>query len=117
MTGLITWICLALCAGVVCAIVLLSVRKPMRELLQVNSYILPAKRFYLRTFSLLILLAVLSVLVSTGGPCAEQSKTFMNRVWWVAEQLSSVFWAAIISIGGYALLLTILFAVLGRYRD
>ncbi len=117
MVGFITWICLLLCAGVVCAAVMLTVRKPMSDLLRVNSYISPARRFYLRTFSLLIVLSVLSVLISAGGPCAEQSKNFMECVWWVADQVSSVIWAAILSVGGYALLLTILFAVLGRYRD
>lgn len=117
MVDFITWLCLLLCAAVVCAVVMLTVRKPMSELLQVNSYILPARKFYLRTFSLIIILAILSILISAGGPCAEQSENFMERVWWVADEVSSVIWAAILSVGGYALLLTILFAALGRYRD
>ena len=117
MVASITWIALVLLAGAVCLLVIAAIRKPMNQLLKASSYIDPARRFYLRSFCLIILLATLGTIVSTDGPCEEQSEHLMQGVWWVLRSLSPVLWGAILSIGGYALLLTILFAVLGRYRD
>lgn len=117
MIALIVWIALVLLACVICVAVIFAIRKPMSELLKANSYISPARKFYLRSFSLIIFLATLGVVAAAGRPCAEQSKYFMKEVLWIADNLSPVFWSAILSLGGYALLLTILFAVLGRYHD
>lgn len=117
MVALIVWIALTLLAGAICVVVILAIRKPMSELLNVNSYVRPARKFYLRSFSLVIFLAALGTIVTAGGPCAEQSKHFMQCVWWVVDNLRPVLWSAILSLGGYVLLLTILFAVLGRYHD
>ena len=117
MIVLIVWITLVLLAGGVCVAVIFAIRKPMSELLKANSYISPARKFYLRSFSLVIFLATLGVIVAAGGPCAEQSKTLMQGVWWIVDNLSPVLWSAVLSLGGYVLLLTILFAVLGRYHD
>jgi len=117
MTALIFWIALMLLACAVCVAVIFAIQKPMSELLKANSYISPARKFYLRSFSLVILLATLGVIAAAEGLCAEQSKSFMQGVWWVVDNLSPVLWSATLSLGGYALLLTILFAVLGRYHD
>jgi len=117
MVALIVWIALVLLAGVICVAVIFAIRKPMGELLKANSYISPARKFYLRSFSLVMLLATLGVIVAARGPCAEQSKCFMQGVWWVVDNLSPVLWSVTLSLGGYVLLLTILFAVLGRYHD
>jgi uncharacterized transporter YbjL len=117
MITLIVWIALVLSTGVVCVTVIFAVRKPMGELLKANSYISPASKFYLRTFSLVLFLASLGVIVGAGEPCAQQTECFMQCVWWVANHLSPVLWSAVLSIGGYVLLVTILFAVLGRYHD
>ena len=117
MVALIVWIALVLLAGVVCLAVIFATRKPMSELLKSNSYISPARRFYMRSFSLIIFLATLGTIVETGGPCAEQSRNSMECVWWAVGSLSPVLWSATLSLGGYVLLLTILFAALGRYHD
>ena len=117
MVASIAWVALALLAGVVCLLVIATIRKPMNQLLKANSYISPARKFYLRSFCLIILLATLGTIVSTDEPCEEQSGHLMPGIWWILRSLSPVLWSAILSIGGYALLLTILFAVLGRYRD
>jgi len=117
MVALVIWIVLALLAAAVCLIVIGAIRKPMNELLSANSYVSPARGFYVRSFCLIIFLATLATIISAGGPCAEQSKTFMEGVWWIVDSLSPVLWCATVSLGGYALLLTILFAVMGRYRD
>ncbi len=117
MVALVIWIVLALLAAAVCLLVIGAIRKPMNELLSANSYVSPARGFYVRSFCLIIFLATLGTIISAGGPCAEQSKDFMQCVWWIVDSLSSILWCATVSLGGYALLLTILFAVLGRYRD
>jgi len=41
----------------------------------------------------------------------------MEYAWWVVNRLEPAFWAAALFLIGYVVLLTILFAVLGRYRD
>ncbi len=117
MVTLIVWLVLAFFCALACILAIFAIRKPMCDLLKVNSYISPAMKFYLRSFYLIILLAILAVLAAAQGPSAEQSQNFMQCVWWAASHLSSVLWSILLTIGGYALLLTILFAVLGRYRD
>ena len=42
---------------------------------------------------------------------------FISCGWWAVDGLDWVFWSASLFLIGYVLLLTILFAVLGRYRD
>jgi hypothetical protein len=89
----------------------------MRDLLSTNSYITPARKFYLRTFALVLFLATLGIVVAAGKPCDEQSKSFMPCVWWVFDGLEPVLWTVTLALGAYVVLITILFAVLGRYRD
>ena len=117
MVALVIWIALALLAAAVCLLVIGAIRKPMNELLSANSYVSPARGFYVRSFCLIIFLATLAAIISIGQPCEEQSKHFMQCLWWILDSLSPVLLSAILCIGGYALLLTVLFAVLGRYRD
>jgi len=117
MVALIAWIVLALLAAAVCLLVIVAIRKPMNELLSANSYMSPAGSFYLRSFCLIIFLATLGTIISVGQPCEEQSKHFMQGLWWILDSLSPILLSAILCVGGYALLLTILFAALGRYRD
>jgi predicted cation transporter len=115
MTGLIVWVALAASAVVICVAVICAVRSPMRKLLEVNSYISPAKEFYLRAFSVLVFLAALAVVSKTDTP--ESGKAFMEYVWWVVKATQPIFSAFSFGLIVYAALLTILFAVLGRYRD
>jgi hypothetical protein len=117
MAALAIRIVLALLAAAVCLLVIVAIRKPMSELLNANSYISPAGRFYVRSFCLIIFLATLGTIISIGQPCEEQSKHFMQCLWWILDGLSPVLLSAILCVGGYALLLTVLFVVLGRYRD
>ncbi len=117
MIALIVWIALALLAAAVCLLVIAAIRKPMSELFSANSYMSPASVFYVRSFCLIIFLATLATIISAGEPCEEQSRHFMQCLWWILDSLSPVLLSAILCIGGYALLLTVLFAVLGRYRD
>lgn len=94
-------------------------RGPMLELLRSNSRMAPGARFYVRSFALIVALAALAAATDFHLPCAEQSEsmTFMGCVWWAIDGLDSVFLSASLFLIGYVLLLTILFTVLGRYRD
>jgi hypothetical protein len=87
----------------------------MRELLEANSYVSPAKAFYLRAFTILVFLAALATVSEVDIPGPD--KAFMEYVWWIVDAANPAFWALSIWVFAYAVLLTILFVVLGRYRD
>lgn len=115
MVGLIVWVVLVVLAVVICVAVICAIRSPMRKLLEVNSYISPAKEFYLRAFSVLVFLAALTAVSKTNTP--ESGKAFMEYVWWVVKATQPIFSALSLGLIVYAALLVVLFAVLGRYRD
>lgn len=115
MAGLTVWIVLVALTGAVCAAIIYALRRPMHELLKVNSYISPARKFYVRTFTVLIFLAALATVSKTDVP--SNDKEFLEYVWWIVEALQPTFWALSFWLIGYATLLTLLFVVLGRYHD
>lgn len=115
MPGFIAWLSLVALTVVVCVIVSLTMRKPMRQLLEVNSYISPAKSFYLRVFTVLVFLAALATVSQTNAPASD--KAFMEYLWWVVGAAQSFFVVLCFWLIGYAAMLTVLFVVLGRYRD
>jgi hypothetical protein len=109
------WAVLSAVTVVVCISISLAVRKPMRDMLSTNSYILPARAFYLRSFTVLLLLGAFSMIFKADVP--DKEKVFMEYVWWIVDTLQPVFFALSIWMIVYAGLLTILFAVLGRYKN
>jgi len=115
MAALTVWTIMVLLTGGVCATVILAIRKPMCELLESSTYISRAKRFYVRTFGILVFLAGLSTVAATDIPSNDTA--FMEYVWWVAETTRTLFMALSFWLIGYTALLTLLFVVLGRYRD
>ena len=115
MVGFMVWIVLVVLAGGVCLAVICALRKPMHELLRTNSYICPAREFYLRTFTVLIILAALATVSNTDTP--DNDKAFMEYIWWIVNAAQPLFMALSFWLLGYAALLTLLFVVLGRYRD
>lgn len=115
MAGLITWIVLVVVTGAICVAVISAIRRPMRELLEANSYIFPAKKFYLRAFAVLVLLAALATVSKTDAP--GNDKEFLEYVWWIVDAAQPLFMALSLWLIGYAALLTLLFMTLGRYRD
>ena len=117
MMALMVWTCFLISAVAISIGVILTTRQPMNELLKSNSYIQPARKFYLRSFSIMIFLAALGTIFAVGSPCKTQSENFVECIWWISDNLASVFWGAIFCLGGYALLLTVLFVALGRYHD
>ena len=117
MNGLLAWIGLAVMAGGLVAVIVSLVRKPMNSLLTANSWLAPSARFYVRAFVLVMVLAAAAAVVGRGPPCEQQSATFMASVWWAVDHLENICWTGMGVLLGYVLLLTILYAVLGRYRD
>lgn len=119
MSMLIAWMVLAVLAVAAAATVVQLIRRPMTELLGANSYIAPAQRFYVRAFAVMLALGALATMASRGLPCPDQRKSMaaMEYVWWVVDGLGPLFWSVALFVIGYVALLTILFVVLGRYRD
>ena len=119
MSMLIAWIVLAILAVGVAVTIVYLIRKPMRALLSANSYIAPAQDFYVRAFALTASLVALATITGISIPCPDQRKSMaaMEYVWWAMDGWEPLFWSIALFLMGYVLLLTILFAVLGRYRD
>jgi hypothetical protein len=115
MVGLMVWLVLVVLTVVVCIAVIWAIRKPMSVLLKANSYISPARSFYLRAFTVVVVLAALATVSETGAP--ESDKAFMEYVWWIVETLQPVLYMLSFWVMGYAALMTLLFMILGRYRD
>jgi hypothetical protein len=117
MTEFTAWSMLAAVAGGLVIIVVLLVRGPMRAVLTANAYLSPASSFYMRAFVLVVALAAIAAVAGTGLPCEKQSETTMTLIWWAAGQLQPLCWSLAGFLMGYVLMLTVLFAALGRYRD
>jgi len=119
MYSVVAPIVLAVVAIVVVAVVVALVRRPMAALLTANSYLAPAAKFYGRTFVVVILLSALAGLAGMHNsfPDPEKAKAAMEWVWWGAGRIESILGSICLYLGGYVLLVTVLFAALGRYRD
>ena len=120
MFGLIGWLIFVAVAIVAAIIVVRLVAKPMRALLGANSYMAPGQAFYVRAFALAVYLGTLATVVGRSVPGPEEGKesmALMEYVWWVAEGLEPAFWSMALFLMGFVILLTIVLAVLGRYRD
>jgi len=119
MTGLIALLVLAAVAIAVAAAIAFLLVRPMRALLSSNAHLAPAESFYLRAFALTVMLGALAAVVGRSMPSPEKGKsmTAMEYVWWVVGGLEPAFLSIALFLMGYVVLLTILFAVLGRYRD
>ena len=109
------WIAMVELTGGVCAAVILAMQKPMCEMLESNTYIRRARRFYIRAFGVLVVLAGLATASKADLPSDDAA--FMEYVWWIAATMRTLFMALGFWLIGYAALLTLLFVVLGRYRD
>jgi hypothetical protein len=115
----IAWIVLAALAVVTAVVISRLVGRPMGTMLESNSYMAPARGFYVRAFGLSLALSALATITGRSLPCPDQRRSMaaMEYVWWVVGGLSSAFWASALFLIGYVVLLTILYAVLGRYRE
>ena len=119
MPMLIAWIVLAALAIAVAVAVTCLIAKPMGTMLGSNSYMAPGRKFYVRAFAVAASLAALATIAGRSPPCPDQGESMaaMEYAWWIVGSLEPAFWSIVLFLGGFVALLTILFAVLGRYRD
>ncbi len=119
MPAIVAWIVLAATAAGVAGLMTWLMGGAMRRLFHANAYMKPGQDFYVRAFAIVVTLGTLASVAGTSLPCTDQRKSMaaMEYAWWVVSCLEPAFWAAALFLVGYVVLLTILFAVLGRYRD
>ena len=134
-------------ALVIAMVLFLLVYPPLRRMFALNSTLRSARSFYARTFFLIMLLAAWTPLLEQGVPPApsaedeaeaqgetaaaeaemppavepaesdESEGAFMTAVWHVADGLKSVCLSVSIFLAVYVVVLTVLYATLGRIRD
>lgn len=112
---LITWFIFAAIVVLISLLIVLLLKKPMGQILSANTFIEPAKVFYLRTFKLIIFLVALASVVEADLPAKD--KAFMEYVWWITSSLKEPLYYLAIWIMLYAAMLTVLFVVMGRLRE
>ena len=112
-----------LCIGVViAAAAFLLVYPPMQRLLAANSVLRAARPFYARTFIVVMLLAAWAPILELAGSSASDKSapptmTFMEAVWKVSGKIDNVCWSVVIFLALYVVVITIVYAALGRFRD
>ncbi len=122
-------------ALVAALVVFVLVYPPMRRMLDVNSALRATRSFYGRTFFIVMLLAAwMPILESMNLPTASSGKAaeegaeaaaeaagetpaFMETVWRVADDLENVCLSVGIFLLAYVIVLTIVYAAVGRIRD
>jgi len=119
MHPILTIMVFAAATGLIALALVWVVRKPMADLLRSNAWMTPGATFYARTFAVAVALGALAAVAGFSPPCPEQYAAMgrIEWVWWLAQRLEPVFMTGALFLLGYVLLLTILFSVLGRYRD
>jgi len=120
--GEVVWIVspaeMALIAAAVAISVLvyLLVRWSLRALLADVVQLPAAGKFYLRTLLITMLLGALAATVARSIDFDEDS-IFMEEVWEVAQSLDSAFWALMVILLVYVVMVTILVAALRRRHE
>ena len=114
-------------ALVAALVVFVLVYPPMRRMLGVNSALRATRSFYGRTFFIVMLLAAwMPILESMNLPtvssdkaaeAAAETPAFMETVWDVADDLENVCLSVGIFLLAYVIVLTIVYAAVGRIRD
>ena len=122
-------------AFVTALVVFVLVYPPMRRMLGVNSALRATRSFYGRTFFIVMLLAAwMPILESMDlpfgsaeeaaegaaeavAPAADETSALMEIVWDVAGDLDEVCLAVGVFLLVYVVVLTIVYAALGRIRD
>ncbi len=89
---------------------------PMSRLLGANSRLQQAKPFFVRTLMLVMLLGAIGPVVGKGLDLPEGAAP-MEYIWQAAGQLQNTFIAVGLYLFGYVVIMTILGATLGKYRD
>ncbi len=95
-------------------VVFLLIWRPTRKLLSLNASLLAARPFFLRCLFLLLLLGAISTVI---GESFSQHENFMEYFWEAADNLQGPVLIVSLYLLGFAVLMTVLTAVLGRHRD
>ena len=103
-------------AVVISVLVYLLVRWSLRGLLAEVVQLRAAGKFYLRTLLVTMLLGALAATVTCSIDFDEDS-IFMEEVWEVAQSLDGAFWALMIILLVYVVMVTILVAALRRRHE
>ena len=115
----LAWALLAAGAIASALVALALVWCPMRRILSANSTIGLARGFYTRCLGAILIFAALAGIASHSIPSADQRQAWatMEYIWWIVNGLGSVFWAIALFLLGFAVVLAVLYSVLGRERD
>ncbi len=96
--------------------VFLLVWRPLRKLMGLNERLWNAQAFFGRAMLVTFVLGGMAPVIGTALP-VERGASFMEYVWAVGGQLQySVLYVALF-LFGYSILLAVLAASLGRFRD
>ena len=97
-------------------IVFLLVWRPIRRLLSANARLQQARPFFIRTLFVLLIIAAITPIVGESLDLPEDS-AFMEYVWQAAGNLSGTLMSIGLYLFGFVIVMTVLSAALGRYRD
>ncbi|MDY7009277.1 MAG: hypothetical protein SVV80_00790 [Planctomycetota bacterium] len=103
-------------AVVVGLLVFLLVVAPMRRLLGANSRLKQARPFFVMTLLVILILGAIAPVIGEGLDLPEDS-AFMEYVWCAAGNLDDTVLSVALFLFGYVIVMTVLTAALGRYRD
>ena len=103
-----------LLAVIVALAVFLVVLGPMRRLLGANARLKQARPFFTRALFVVLLLGALAPVI---GDRPAEADSCMEYVWQAADALESVLLSVVLFLFGFVLVMTVLAAALGRYRD
>jgi hypothetical protein len=101
---------------VISVLVYLLVRRSLKQLLDDVVKLPAARKFYLRTLLITLLLGALAGTV-TVSISTQKDVPFMERVWKVAASLDSAFWAMMAILLVYVVLQTVLVVALRRHNE
>ena len=97
-------------------IVFLLVVAPMRRLLGANSRLKQARPFFV--MSLLVVLILGAIAPAIGESlCLPEDSAFLEYFWDAAGDLGGTVLSVALFLFGYVIVMTVLTAALGRYRD
>jgi len=103
-------------AVVVGLIVFLLVVGPLRRLLGANSRLEQARSFFTRSLFIILMLAAMAP-VAGKGVTVKEGSPFLEVVWQAAGRLNDVLLYVGLYLFGFVVVMTVLAAALGRYRD
>ncbi len=103
-------------AAAVGLIVFLLVVAPMRRLLGANSRLKQARPFFVTALLVILILGAIAPVIGESLDLPEDS-AFMEYFWSAAGNLDGTVLSVALFLFGYVIVMTVLTAAMGRYRD